>query len=298
MKERYVIHVTKDCNMNCTYCYEKDKTSSYTKEEILNLCRQIADNCEDEQFGIEFLGGEPLLAFDNIKAVYEVLEKEYPGRVSDYVITTNGTILTDEIIDFLEENQRVVYAISMDGTKWANQMRCFKNGKNSFEVVMENMKKALSAVGVQQVCVHMVTHPFNVASLYSSVKFLYETGIRNIGIGTVESTMDIDDRYCNRFVTEMDKVSCAIVSGELQSLSIDILDSVKPKSDVRTYIRDPKTNKVVGESYGRAGDDITHTDAFNSVPTYSPIGDVICSLRECVYKNHQYRWKENIDAEE
>lgn len=289
MLERYVIHVTKECNMDCFYCYEKDKTSRYTKEEIVALVEKIASECHEDMFGIEFLGGEPLMAFENIKTAYEYLETNYAGRVSDYVITTNGSILTDEILSFLKEHENVVYAVSMDGTKWANQFRRFKNGKNSFEVVVENLKTAMKELGEKQVCVHVVTHPFNVGNLFNSIHFLYNLGIRSIGVGTVESTMDIDDRYCNRFVAEMNLVSQWIILGIFSGLSIDVLEVLKPKNDVRTYIRDPKTNKVVGESYGRAKNDITSTNAFNSVQTYSPIGDVIYSLRECVYLNHKYR---------
>ena len=77
MQERYVIHVTKKCNMSCIYCYEKDKTSKYTKDEVVNTAITIASKCKSDKFSIEFLGGEPMLAFDIVKAVYEALEKEY-----------------------------------------------------------------------------------------------------------------------------------------------------------------------------------------------------------------------------
>ena len=40
--ETYVIHVTKECNMNCLYCYEKDKTSTYTWEEVKTRARASA----------------------------------------------------------------------------------------------------------------------------------------------------------------------------------------------------------------------------------------------------------------
>ena len=286
MLETYVIHVTKECNMNCFYCYEKDKTSRYSKEEVLDLVDKIAQNCKDEQFVLEFLGGEPLMAFENIKSVYEYMQTNYPGRVNAYYITTNGSVLTDEIKEFLLNSPNVIYAVSEDGVRWANQFRRFHNGDNAYDVVMKNIEWATENIP-ERMNVHMVTHPYNVAYLADGVKLLYEKGVRSIGVGTVESTMEIDAAYCDRFIKELLDVSKLIVSGKLSGLRIDLFDHIKPKSDVRTYIHDPKTGKVVGESYGRSADDITHTDEYDSVQTGSPLQDVIYNLRRCVYENHQ-----------
>lgn len=286
MQERYVIHVTKQCNMACAYCYEKDKTSKYTKEEVVEVARNIAKNCKDKHFGIEFLGGEPMLAFDYIQAVYQVLEEQYPDRVSSYVITTNGTILTDEALDFLKQNPKVYFAISMDGTRWANQLRVMKNGVNSFGIVVDNIKKFKEKLGVRQLGVHIVTHPYNVGSIFNSIKFLYDLGIRNIGVGTVESTISINSQYCDRFVSEMQKVSNAIHDNTFNGLTIDLFDNPKPETDQRYYIYDPKTGKTIGESYGRTSDDITNTELYKSVPVSSLVGDIIAALRRCVYINH------------
>jgi len=94
--ETYVVHVTKQCNCRCVYCYEKDKYSTYTWEEVKELIDNIVKY--NRRFNIEFLGGEPLLAFDLIKKSVDYLESMNDIEVEQYVITTNGTILTDEMI--------------------------------------------------------------------------------------------------------------------------------------------------------------------------------------------------------
>ena len=288
MRERYVIHVTKACNMKCLYCYEKDKTSQYKTEEVVETARTIAKNCPAEEFGIEFLGGEPMLAFDTIKAVYEVLEKEFSGRVTDYVITTNGTILTDEMLKYLQNNSKIYYAVSLDGTKWANQLRIFKNGKNSYDVARKNIIKALEILGQDRVGVHIVTHPYNVGSINNSIKCLYDMGVKDIGIGTIESTIRLTNEYCNRFVKELLELSKKIKNGEYPDLTIDLFNNFKPETDKRHYIKDPVTGKTIGESYGRVEDDITEKDieGFNSIEVHSEIENVIIGLRRCVYENH------------
>ena len=284
MNERYVIHVTKLCNLDCKYCYESDTTSTYTTDEIIDFCHNIVINNKDKEFGIEFLGGEPMLGWNNIVAAYNYLEKF--NKITDYVITTNGTILTDEQLEFFKRNTKIYYAVSMDGVKWANQFRVFKNsGINSYETVVNNLKKFLKEIGPQRCSVHIVAHHYNVANLYDSIMYLYNLGIKNIGIGTIESTRQIDRAYCDRFISELNKVSKEIVNNNLD-LYVDVLESLKPKSDTRIYIKD-NNGRVLGESYGRSHNDITEQDTYNSIKTTSPVEETIYTIRLLVYSNHQ-----------
>ncbi|WP_446897407.1 radical SAM protein [Clostridium sp. LBM24168] len=289
--ERYVIHVTKECNMECKYCYEKDKTSKYTWKEVKELLDNIIKYNKDKEFEIEYLGGEPLLAFNIIKKATEYLESQRTVKIRSYAITTNGTVLNKEIIEWLRNNKKVYWFASMDGTKWMNQLRVFKkSGINSHDIVLKNYKILEKEIGNNRIGVHMVTHPYNIAYLSQGIKHLYENGVRNIGVGTVESTIIIDDEYCNRFVEELNNISMNICNGIYNDLNIDVLSYLKPKSDTRYYIKD-ETGKTIAESYGRTKNDITKTDVYNSIPTQSRVGNMIEDIREKVYYNHQINLK-------
>lgn len=290
--ERYVIHVTKECNCDCIYCYEKDKTSTYTWEDIKELIDNIVKNRTSNEFGIEFLGGEPMLAWDLIKKSYEYMESIFEINVGDYGITTNGTILTEEIVDYLSKNKKLSFAASMDGHIYSNQLRVFKESrKNTHDKVLENLK-VLREHGVNS-SIHITAHLYNVAFLSDSIDHLYKEGVRDIAIGTVESTMQIDEEYCSRFISELDKVSEKIIKGDYPNLQIAQFEYVKPKSDVRSYIRD-ETGKVIAESYGRSGNDITHKDIYNvnRCTGENEISEMIYRIRKQVYDNHQERLKE------
>lgn len=287
MLETYVVHVTKACNCDCLYCYEKDKTSSYTFEEVKCYLDQLLKHRTADEFVIEFLGGEPMLAWDIIRSVYEYLEAKEEISVPSYVITTNGTILNEEMADYLSKNPKLRFAASLDGHSYANQLRVFKESrKNTYDKVLENIRM-LQAYGVEA-SIHMVTHPYNVAMIADSIDILYEEGIRSIGLGTVESTMLIDEAYCSRFVSECDLVSKKICDGTYPGLSIAEFESVKPASDVRSYIRD-ESGKVVGESYGRSGEDITHGKEYDVTRCAqgNEISEMIQRIRQTVYENHQ-----------
>lgn len=280
--ETYVIHVTKECNCACTYCYEQDKTSKYSWDEIKKLLDDILEH-KTGKFTIEFLGGEPLMAFDHIKRAVA-----YFGSGVDFTITTNGTILTDEIVLFLKDNPNVRFSASLDGHRYANFMRVFKEGDkcNTYDKVIKNLQW-LQREGIE-FSVHMVTHPYNVAFLSDSIDHLYKLGVRNIGVGTVESTITITQSYCDRFIEELGIVSEKIHAGEYPGLHVGELEGVKPYTDTRTYIRD-ESGKVVGESYGRAGDDITHTNLYNfqKCSEKTAVSEMIYHIRRTVYENHQ-----------
>lgn len=291
--ERYVIHVTKECNCDCLYCYEKDKTSVYTWNEIKELVDKIIQYRTSDEFGIEFLGGEPMLRWDLIKKSYEYMEKLPDINILSYVITTNGTIMNEEIADYLSKNNKLKFAVSMEGHKWSNQLRVFKESrKNTYDKVIENIN-FLKRYGVES-SIHMTTHPYNVAFLSSSIDHLYKLGINNIDIGTIESTMKIDKDYCDRFIKELDIVSEKIVNGTYQDLRIGLFNWLKPHSDIRSYIKDPITGKTIAESYGRSGNDITHNNDYEIVrcTEKNEISKMIYYIRKTVYDNHQRRLKE------
>ena len=98
---------------------------------------------------ISFYGGEPLLEFDLIKEVVffsEALARD-DGKDVKFSMTTNGTLLTDEIIHFLVEH-RFSVVVSLDGGKETHdRYRIFKSKgprgerHGSYDVVVKNMKR-------------------------------------------------------------------------------------------------------------------------------------------------------------
>jgi uncharacterized protein len=70
----------------------------------------------DEEVIIFFYGGEPLLAFDNIRYAVSFLEeknREGGGKL-DFYITTNGSLVTDEMLHFFDSHEFSIM-LSFDG---------------------------------------------------------------------------------------------------------------------------------------------------------------------------------------
>jgi len=292
--ETYVLHVTKECNCACRYCYEQDKTSKYTWEEVKDTFDNIIKNRTSNEIHIEFLGGEPMMAWNYIKGILDY-SKTFPEINFSFTITNNGTIVNDELIAYLKDPElRLRYAISEDGNKWSNQLRVFKSGKNTFDKVMENIDILLAEGLVHKIGIHITTHIYNIAYFSDSVDFLYNKGIREIDTGTVEGLWEcegLDPDYIERFILEHKIVSDRIKEGKYPGLSMGMFSWVKPKEDVRTYVRD-RNGKLVAESYGRAGEDFTYkypeSEGYQIIrcDNQTQISKDIYYIRSTVYKNH------------
>ena len=293
MLETYVIYVSNECNCQCTYCYlqNRDDTKEYTWEET----KEYLDNIikYNKKFVIEFLGGEPMLNFPLIKQSIEYLESIKEIMIPSYIITTNGTIIHDELIQLMKTYPQLKWMASMDGTPWMNQLRITKDNKNTYNIVIQNFKRLKEELDdVRQLGIHIVTHPYNVLYLSRGVEHLYQIGFRFIGIGTVESTINIGKEYSRLYIRELEKVSKSITQGKYPGLYVDILEGLKPASDIRYYLYD-KDDKIIGESYGREPNDITTKDTYKTRKVTSKTQNLIQGLREIVYTKHQERMRKS-----
>ncbi len=154
--ENYCSHltlsITEQCNMRCKYCvysssYPYDRGHSKAKMPEDTAFKAIdfffKHSLKTENISIGFYGGEPLIYYPLLrKCVYYAnrLNEKYKKNLI-FTITTNGTLLNDEIVKFLIRN-RIGLAISLDGPKEIHdRYRVFKQGKGSYEAVLKNLMK-------------------------------------------------------------------------------------------------------------------------------------------------------------
>ncbi|MBE0461561.1 MAG: radical SAM protein [Candidatus Aminicenantes bacterium] len=152
-----ILNVTEDCNLRCEYCkysglykYARSHDKKYMKEEIaykaieytLNRSNYIIKNT-DENCYVGFYGGEPLTNFKLIKKSVDFTKKNFAQIINKvkFSMTTNLTVLTDEILDFLVEND-ISILVSLDGPlEIHDRYRKYKSGKGTFEKISGNLKK-------------------------------------------------------------------------------------------------------------------------------------------------------------
>lgn len=141
--------VTQACNLRCVYCYE-DKTNAIMDEvtAFQSVDWLIKHSGDMKCITISFFGGEPLLNFPLIKTVVEYAQERATevGKKVWYSITTNGTLLNDEIICFLKDHNFSVQ-ISFDGLKeLQDAQRPYATGRGSYNSVVPKIKELLKVL--------------------------------------------------------------------------------------------------------------------------------------------------------
>ncbi|MBC7791957.1 MAG: radical SAM protein, partial [Anaerolineae bacterium] len=153
--QRIVLNVTNQCNLACGYCYEysEDKISK-TANKPKNMNHQIAEAAVDLLFResgdhpsvhVTFFGGETLLNFPLLRSTVDYARKQAASanKRVEFSLTTNATLLTETIVDFLAE-QRVGVTVSIDGDREMNdRMRVFHDGRGSYDVIVPKIRLLL-----------------------------------------------------------------------------------------------------------------------------------------------------------
>lgn len=144
------LQVTQQCNLRCKYCVysgnynnrnhsDKKMSSEIAKKSIDFLLEHSIDS---KLIAIGFYGGEPLLEYELIKECIYYAEEKAEGKDIIFTLTTNATLLNDNIIKFfIQHNVNLV--ISLDGpAKIHDTNRRFAhNGLGTFSSVMKNINQ-------------------------------------------------------------------------------------------------------------------------------------------------------------
>ena len=174
-----MVHI---CNLNCSYCYLGQKNGKKLSMEIIDRALIIAINeakkQKDKTLETYFIGGEPLLAFEEIKKVVPQICTlcDQNNLKATFSITTNATLLTKEIMDFMIQYHFDV-KVSMDGDRKSHDLnRTYYSGEGSFQTIIDrlSLKDDYEQRTGKSMHVAQVVTPNNVGYLFENFKFLHE----------------------------------------------------------------------------------------------------------------------------
>lgn len=168
-----VLQVTQACNLVCSYCpfanitdnaYQRNHSSKKMNWETAKKCIDLfADySAEMDDVGICFYGGEPFLNFELIRQAVAYADQVFVGKKMTYSLTTNGTLVTDEIIAFLvQHNFKVMFSI--DGPASIHDINSRKaDGSGSYQQAVSSLKKLSTAYGsrsFERLMINSVVNP-------------------------------------------------------------------------------------------------------------------------------------------
>jgi uncharacterized protein len=191
------LNITNGCNLKCVYCFEHDKDGRKMSVEnaiaIVDKCYQnyLKNRSEDDNnFMVSFFGGEPFLNFEVMEEVMKYSREK--GYSIDFGVTTNLTILTDHMIDIIEEYELGIL-VSIDGIKEIHD----RNRCNSYDTVKANVKKLVDRGLKYLIEARITVMPKDVTNLLESVQSIFDMGIENIAPVCVTDTEWTDEDYNN-----------------------------------------------------------------------------------------------------
>ncbi len=188
------LHISHDCNLRCAYCFagtgdygggRKNMPSDVGKLAVDYLIEKSAGRTNLE---IDFFGGEPLINFDVVKEIvtYARSLEEQHGKVFRFTLTTNGVLLDDDKIDFINREMYNV-VLSIDGRKETNDhVRRRVDGSGCYESIMPKFKKLVDARGDGQYYVRGTFTKYNM-DFAQDVIHLHECGFDQISVEPVVS---------------------------------------------------------------------------------------------------------------
>jgi uncharacterized protein len=193
-----VLHVSHDCNMRCGYCYADfgryggDAGYMAPEQAVAHVAKFFEQLGPGRAVHITFFGGEPLMNMPVVYAAHAYAKARAleEGRGVSFGLTTNGTLLTRELVAFFEA-ERFALTVSIDGPPDVNdRLRPIQDGSKSYDVIVQRVKES----GLRPAA--RVTLTRKCLDVPRIVRHLIDAGFREVGVSPVASghaRFDLDD---------------------------------------------------------------------------------------------------------
>jgi uncharacterized protein len=218
------LHIAHECNLRCAYCFagqgsynENDRglMSLETGKKAIDFL--IENSGTRRNLEVDFFGGEPMLNFDVVKGIvsYGRMREAEAEKNFRFTLTTNGTLLNDENIAYINENFDNV-VLSIDGRPHVNdQMRPFCGGGGSYEKILPKIKKLAAT---QKNYFVRGTYTRHNLDFSADVMHLADAGFKNISVEPVvappHEDYSIRDEDLPALFAEYEKLAQEILSRE------------------------------------------------------------------------------------
>ncbi len=219
------LNIAHDCNLRCKYCFastgdfgtgRKMMTFETGKRAIDFLIEKSEDR---ENLELDFFGGEPLMNFDTVKQIVEYArshEKEC-GKRFRFTITTNGLLLDDDKIDFINKEMSNV-VLSIDGRKETNDnVRIRVDGSGCYDSILPKFKKLVEQRGDKEYYVRGTFTKYNI-DFCEDVFSLYNEGFDQISVEPVvcgsENPYALTEKELSEIFKEYERLAERILENE------------------------------------------------------------------------------------
>lgn len=219
------LHIAHDCNLACQYCFAEEGEyhgrralmSFEVGKKALDFL--VANSGSRRNLEVDFFGGEPLMNWEVVKQLVEYGRsiEEANNKKFRFTLTTNGVLLNDEILDFVNKEMGNI-VLSTDGRKEVHdRMRPFRNGKGSYDFIMPKFKKVAESRNQTNYYVRGTFTHYNL-DFSKDVLSLADEGFKQISVEPVVASPE--DAYALRtedlpqIFEEYDKLAVEMIKRE------------------------------------------------------------------------------------
>lgn len=185
-----IIHA---CNLRCKYCFaDEGEYNGHKGVMSIETAKKAIDyvvkrSGPRRNIEVDLFGGEPTMIMDTIKEIIKYArenEKEWKKNIR-FTMTTNGTLLNDEMMDFMDREMGNII-LSLDGRKEVNDnVRIKADGSGSYDDILPNIKKMISKRTKGKMYFVRGTFTRDNLDFYNDVVAMLNEGFREISIEPV-----------------------------------------------------------------------------------------------------------------
>jgi uncharacterized protein len=227
-----VLNVTNSCNLSCRYCYEygddrlewPEKTAAMDAETARRSVELLlAQSGRNRKLQLTFFGGETLLNWKVIRPTVDYARRRAAeeGKFIDFSLTTNATLLTLEIIQWLAENH-IGVTVSIDGpAELQDEMRVYSSGRGSYDVVAPRIKELLRVYRSRPIGarVTLTSRTIEIPRIFDHL--IDEVGFYEVGFAPVTSSPGrdyaVDGAGLDRVLDQFQQLADKYVEGALEN---------------------------------------------------------------------------------
>lgn len=186
------LHIAHDCNLRCAYCFAgtgefhgaRSMMSAEVGKKAIDFVIRASGNRKNIE--IDYFGGEPLMNFGVVKEITEYAKEEGKkhGKNFRFTITTNGVLLSEDKMAYINENMSNV-VLSIDGRKEVNdRVRSRVDGSGCYDSIMPKFQKLAESRHQDNYYVRGTFTAYN-TDFAEDVKHLADLGFQQISVEPV-----------------------------------------------------------------------------------------------------------------
>lgn len=186
MTEQYplfslLIEITKKCNAKCDQCGSRCDVHSeelLTKEQILAVLADVKEHIGTDAM-INISGGEPLMRRDLFEIMTEVTAMGF-----DWGMVTNGSLITDEVIEKMRASGMKTITISLDGLRETHDS--LRHLPGSYDRILAALRKLKAARFTDHLQITFIANKRNVYEFEALYRIVHPIGLDSIRVSIID----------------------------------------------------------------------------------------------------------------